>query len=253
MKNNLEESLLKLFWYDELSTALKSEWEILFVKSFPQSGSRLASVWSKYYLNRGLFCLLFDDAGRLIGSYSGLVCSTSSGDIFLSCDTMVEPFKTANGTVKLARHIYEFLKTLDVKIVVGLPNRNVYLIRKRYLKWREWCKVCCYIGIPGISRIESAFSVQTWFVERPRSGWFLLNPLWISLQGRRELYKARGGIPLVKLFIGASRPGRFWIKIPILFWRPIPLCYKILTSETVSIEELDQLLSYVDTNCFDIP
>lgn len=56
---------------------------------------------------------------------------------------------------KIAELVYEKIKLNDFKLVYGLPNKQIYLIRQRVLKWENLFYVKKYIKVP---LIETLFS-----------------------------------------------------------------------------------------------
>lgn len=94
--------------------------------------------------------ILFEN-NNIIGCYSVIPFLYSYHNkklIFgLSVDTMIKEENRGNPFVlkKLASNMYDYLKKENIPFVFGFPNDNVYLIRKKILKWRDIGQLKYYI------------------------------------------------------------------------------------------------------------
>lgn len=75
----------------------------------------------------------------------------------LSVDTMIDEAYRGNpfNLKKMANLVYDGLKTDGIPFVFGFPNDNVYLVRKKILKWQDIGKLDFYILPINIGAIKS--------------------------------------------------------------------------------------------------
>lgn len=108
--------------------------------------------------------LLIDD-DKIIGCYS---CIPYEYQYFgekllfgLSVDTMIHKEHRGNPFIfkKLATSIYTEMEKDGVSFVFGFPNENVYLVRKKILKWKDIGKLKYYILPINIGAIKKKFAI----------------------------------------------------------------------------------------------
>lgn len=116
----------------------------------------------KGYSYHGL--MIVDDT-KIIGCYSTIPIEYSFYDkIFtfaLSVDTMISDEYRGNpfNLKKIANLVYETLLQDDIPFVFGFPNDNVYLVRKKILKWIDIGTLDYYILPIRIGKIIKKTSV----------------------------------------------------------------------------------------------
>jgi hypothetical protein len=95
--------------------------------------------------------ILLNDNNEIVGCYSSIPYEYNYfGDKLLfglSVDTMIKKEYRGNPFTfkKLAKHIYGQMKKDGISFVFGFPNDNVYLVRKKILKWKDIGKLNYYI------------------------------------------------------------------------------------------------------------
>lgn len=129
----------------QLSDAERLKITALFNKTFNKNLSS-DLFFSKYYwtnLNGAYHCLYLNDTDDLVGCYSVI---TYMYNFFnhevtfgLSVDTMIDEDYRGNpyDFKKIAFAMYQKLRDDGVCFVFGFPNENVYLVRKKILKWKD--------------------------------------------------------------------------------------------------------------------
>ena len=81
------------------------------------------------------------DAGRIVGCYTSIPfryhCFGKEEVFALSVDTMIHPDYRGSpfNLKKMAESVYAGLKADGITFVFGSPNDNIYLVRKKILKW----------------------------------------------------------------------------------------------------------------------
>ena len=105
--------------------------------------------------------LFLNDEEQIVGCYS---CIPYEYNYFgkkllfaLSVDTMIhEEYRGSPFTLKkLANAVYDEMKNDGVSFVFGFPNDNVYLVRKKILKWKDIGELKYYILPMNIGNIKS--------------------------------------------------------------------------------------------------
>ena len=130
-------------------------------------------IWeNKYRDSRALFAMLIirqNKLERVIASYSGIILNYQEELIFLSTDTMSDG--TVRGaTVKMANYLYQYLKSINVRAVLGFPNKNIFHIREKYLDWRQLCSFQLYLKFS--SSLEKSLLFEPWHICRPDGLYF---------------------------------------------------------------------------------
>ena len=101
--------------------------------------------------NYSYHSLLLNDASKIVGCYSAIPYEYNffgKNLLFgLSVDTMIQEEYRGNPFTlkKLANAVYEEMKKDGVSFVFGFPNDNVYLVRKKILKWKDIGELDYYI------------------------------------------------------------------------------------------------------------
>ena len=105
--------------------------------------------------------LLFNEENEIVGCYS---CIPYMYNYYgkkllfgLSVDTMIqEKYRGSPFTLKkLANTVYDEMKKDGISFVFGFPNDNVYLVRKKILKWKDMGELKYYILPINIGAIKS--------------------------------------------------------------------------------------------------
>lgn len=126
-----------------------SLFEIVFEKSM--SKDDFQKKFFDTFLGYSYHSLMLNDNNEIVGCYSVIPYRYEYFDhelIFgLSVDTMIhEDYRGSPYTLKkLSSLIYEQLKANNIPFVFGFPNDNVYLVRKKILKWEDIGKLEYYI------------------------------------------------------------------------------------------------------------
>ena len=121
--------------------------------------------FDKKFLNNSLgysyHSLMLNENDEIVGCYS---CIPYEYNYFgkqvlfgLSVDTMIkEEYRGSPFTLKkLANAVYDEMKKDGVSFVFGFPNDNVYLVRKKILKWKDIGELKYYILPINIGAIKS--------------------------------------------------------------------------------------------------
>ena len=107
--------------------------------------------------------LLLNDEDQIVGCYT---CIPYEYNYFenkllfgLSVDTMIqEEYRGSPFTLKkLANSVYDEMKNDGISFVFGFPNDNVYLVRKKILKWKDIGELKYYILPINIGAVKSKF------------------------------------------------------------------------------------------------
>lgn len=107
--------------------------------------------------------MLINEDNKIVGCYS---CIPYEYNYFgnkllfgLSVDTMIqEEYRGSPFTLKkIANAVYDEMKKDGVSFVFGFPNDNVYLVRKKILKWKDIGELKYYILPINIGTIKSRF------------------------------------------------------------------------------------------------
>jgi hypothetical protein len=105
--------------------------------------------------------LLINENEEIVGCYSAIPYEYNyfgKKVLFgLSVDTMIkEEYRGSPFTLKkLANNVYEEMKKDGISFVFGFPNNNVYLVRKKILKWKDIGELKYYILPIKIGAIKS--------------------------------------------------------------------------------------------------
>ncbi len=105
--------------------------------------------------------LLLNDEKKIVGCYSSIPQQYNyygkEVTFGLSVDTMIdEEYRGSPFTLKkLANKVYESMKSDGISFVFGFPNDNVYLVRKKILKWKDIGKLDFYILPINIGALKS--------------------------------------------------------------------------------------------------
>ena len=65
---------------------------------------------------------------------------------------------------RLAEGIYNLLKINNIVLVYGLPNNNIYLVRKKILKWKDIGRLNYYIYPVSFKKYHNLFSFLDFFL-----------------------------------------------------------------------------------------
>lgn len=137
---------------NELSDNEKEQICVLFSKVFgiEKTIEKFNSQFSTTCLKYSLHGLMVNDE-QIVGCYSAIPYRFRVGAIehifALSVDTMIEREFRGNpfNLKRMAKVVYDSLVRLGINFVYGLPNDNVYLVRKKVLKWRDIGRLDFYI------------------------------------------------------------------------------------------------------------
>jgi len=137
----------------ELSLNEKNEICSLFLQVFKKE--KTLDEFNKQFLNTtkgySYHGLIISKSGSIVGCYS---CIPSEYQYFsdnyifgLSVDTMINKEYRGNpfNLKKIANLVYESMLEADIPFVFGFPNDNVYLVRKKILKWKDIGQLDYYI------------------------------------------------------------------------------------------------------------
>jgi hypothetical protein len=108
--------------------------------------------------------LLLNDANEIVGCYSSIPQEYNYFGIpvvfGLSVDTMIdEEYRGNPFTLKnLANEVYSAMQQDRISFVFGFPNDNVYLVRKKVLKWTDIGKLDFYIMPINIGAIKPSLA-----------------------------------------------------------------------------------------------
>lgn len=124
----------------------------------------LSDFNKKFFFNKfetSYHSLLLNNDNAIVGCYSSIPQQYNyfgKQVIFgLSVDTMIdEEYRGSPFTLKkLATKVYESMEKDGVSFVFGFPNDNVYLVRKKILKWKDIGKLDFYILLVNIGAVKS--------------------------------------------------------------------------------------------------
>ena len=108
---------------------------------------------------------LMVDEGKIVGSYTSVPFKYKYFDkecVFaLSVDTMIDDNYRGNpfALKKMARLVYAGLQAEGIPFVFGFPNDNVYLVRKKVLKWRDIGKLNYYILPVNVGALKAKLKI----------------------------------------------------------------------------------------------
>jgi hypothetical protein len=243
----------ELHFYDEsaITSEFQSSWEDLFARCYGSSVINARKVFEKYQLNTPHFSAMYA-GGNLVGCYSGLELGWGEHKVFLSTDTMSDG-TIRSGTVKMATHLYDQLRSRGVKVVVGYPNDNIRSIRVKKLGWSMEGKLYLWVGVPLISELIKARSFKhadLWSLNRPTSGFFgkIRSPFRLVTPHRG--YGSMFGVPIT---LSARRPGLFFLKVPTKVVAGKTFGYLMLSDDESLRLELVQRLSSLNIDTIDLP
>jgi len=119
------------------------------------------SFEQKFEKNQNSFSYhgLMTDEGRIVGCYSAIPNEYNffaKKIVFaLSVDTMIAEAYRGNpfNLKKMANLVYDSLKEYGIPFVFGFPNDNVYLVRKKILKWQNIGRLDFYI-LPIVRNLQ---------------------------------------------------------------------------------------------------
>jgi hypothetical protein len=125
---------------------------------------------SKYYWTNvnGSYHAIMKDNEKIIGCYSVIPYKYRFYDddvVFgLSVDTMIDEKYRGNpfNFKKMANALYEKLLLDDVSLVFGFPNENVYLVRKKILKWIDIGSLDFYILPIRVGKLRANLKLGNW-------------------------------------------------------------------------------------------
>ena len=116
----------------------------LFNRVFQKNVSSDAFFLKYYWTNEeGSYHSLIVSDNKIVGCYSVIPYSYSfferAVQFGLSVDTMIDEEFRGNPYEfkKIASAIYDRLRNDGINFVFGFPNENVYLVRKKILKWKD--------------------------------------------------------------------------------------------------------------------
>lgn len=146
----------------DLSTSEKTQICVLFEEVF-EKPMTLESFEQKFEKNQSGFSYhgLMIDEERIVGCYSVIPYTYNyfgKEVVFgLSVDTMIaEAYRGSPFNLKkMANLVYDGLKADGIPFVFGFPNDNVYLVRKKILKWQDIGQLDFYILPINIGAIKS--------------------------------------------------------------------------------------------------
>lgn len=130
--------------------------------------------------NTSYHALLLNDNNEIVGCYSSIPQEYNyfgSQVIFaLSVDTMIdEEYRGSPFTLKkLATGVYSSMQQDGISFVFGFPNDNVYLVRKKILKWEDIGKLDYYILPLNIGALKPSLKNLNFFSQ-------ILSKLFMSL------------------------------------------------------------------------
>lgn len=108
--------------------------------------------------------LLVNERNTIVGSYSSIPQQYNyfgnEVTFGLSVDTMIdEEYRGSPFTLKkLANKVYDAMKKDGISFVFGFPNENVYLVRKKILKWKDIGELNFYILPINIGAVKSTLA-----------------------------------------------------------------------------------------------
>lgn len=146
----------------DLSTSEKTQICALFEEVFQKPMTRESFI-QKFTKNQSGFSYhgLMIDEEKIVGCYSAIPYKYNYfGKEFvfaLSVDTMIAENYRGNpfNLKKMANLVYDGLKADGIFFVFGFPNDNVYLVRKKILKWQDIAKLDFYVLPINIGAIKS--------------------------------------------------------------------------------------------------
>jgi len=127
------------------------------------SSKDFINKFSNNIKNYSYHSFLLNDNDEIVGCYSVIPYEYNyfgKKVLFgLSVDTMIkEEYRGSPFTLKkLANEVYLEMKKDGVSFVFGFPNDNVYLVRKKILKWKDIGKLKYYILPINIGVIKNKF------------------------------------------------------------------------------------------------
>jgi hypothetical protein len=113
--------------------------------------------------------LLLSDNHKIVGCYTSIpqqyIYYGKEMTFGLSVDTMIDNEYRGNPFTlkKLANIVYDSMKDDGISFVFGFPNDNVYLVRKKILKWKDIGKLKYYILPINIGAIKNKLKYFNFF------------------------------------------------------------------------------------------
>lgn len=153
----------------ELSINEQSQIATLFNQVFSKNES-VVDFFSKYYWTtpEGSYHSLMKVDDNVVGCYSVIPYEykffDSNVTFGLSVDTMIDkdyrgsPFNLK----KMATAVYDKLLIDGVSFVFGFPNENVYLIRKKVLKWVDVGSLDFYVLPIRVGQLKASLKFANW-------------------------------------------------------------------------------------------
>lgn len=153
----------------ELTADEKCQIVELFNKVFLKSES--AEIFFRKYFwttTNGSYHSMMKDNDAVVGCYSVIPYDYKFFDknvhFGLSVDTMINENFRGNpfDFKKMASAVYEKLVADGISFVFGFPNENVYLVRKKILKWQDIGTLDFYILPIKLGKIKPGFQFLNW-------------------------------------------------------------------------------------------
>lgn len=137
-------------------------------------------------LGYSYFGIMEDDLGNIVGSYAVMPLSYNYfGKEFTfgqSVDTMIKQEFRGNAfnLKKIANVVYKSLIDDEIPFVFGFPNNQIYLIRKKLLKWKDIAILDTYILPLYLGRFSMLNPINILFIKFLSILNFLLNKIFPS-------------------------------------------------------------------------
>jgi len=228
---------------DTLSKKQKIDWINLHKKCFKSKDIKVAQLFSKYELNDCRFALVYI-GDKLAVSYSGLLIKNNfCVKIFLSTDTMSDG-TLKGGSVIAAKELYAYLKSEDVKVVCGYPNKLIENIRRRKLKWVYSTEMHLYV-LPAFllpKNVKPSLRLQ-----RPQNGFFYKSSRFISM-GRYN-----SGFSVLRFELSTYRPHLLGINLSALLGIGGKKFYYLFLDKKIHIEEMLDGSIVLNSQSIDVP
>ena len=153
---------LKVIRTNDMSKVNKKEICDLFKKVFEMTkkDEEFIHQFENNELGYSYFGLVLDDE-KIVGSYAVIPQQYNyfGKDVIFgqAVDTMIDENYRGNPFLlkKLAEKVYKKLQDDDINFVFGFPNDNIYLVRKKILKWKDIDNLDIYLLPIHIGAIKS--------------------------------------------------------------------------------------------------
>jgi len=228
---------------DNLSERQKIDWINLHKKCFKSQDTKVSQLFSKYELNDCRFALVYIDE-KLVVSYSGIFIKNDFDvKVFLSTDTMSDgTFK--GGSVFAAKELYAYLKSEDVKVVCGYPNKLIENIRRRKLKWTYSTEMHLYVLPAFLLPKDVKPSLR---LKRPQGGFFCKSSRFFSM-GRYN-----SGFSVLRFEVSTYRPHPLGINLTELIGIGRKKFYYLFLDKKIHIEEMIDGSIVLNSESIDVP